>query len=1229
LGVGTITDNDTPPLGRDATVTTLEDTTFVFSLANFLMNDAEQGNNVNPSSVRIDTLPNNGSLYLNGVLVALGAEIPAAAIAGGQLQFVPTPDANGNNYANFTFSVKDATNLFDTAPNTITVNVTPVNDGAPLAGNDNFLTTLGTPVVINQSQLLANDSLPDHARITSLTAVTSGTLVDNGNGTYTYTPTVAGNATFTYTLTDDDGQTSVATVTVQTVSGRDDLATVNESALATGTGAGTTIATGNLFTNDGGGTSVTNVNGVTDGAAGDTDARAGYIGINTTVGNLVVDSAGAGAGDYTYTLLRAADNSAAANNNGIVENFSYVSDVTSANLRVTVVDDAPQAYNRTVQVSENVVPSYRLVLVLDVSGSMTTSTAGGDVKQINDDGSVTIRTRLDLAREALSELVSEYFNQAQNVSITLVTFSGAATIVNPGAPYTTKDAAVAAIMGATGSGGTNYESALTAVQTAFGPIDPAVKNTVYFVSDGAPSQGELVNPASTSGYSSYANTNNIDSFAVGIGTGIATTGPLNGIHNVDADGNGVIDPAIIVPNLNDLGSALLSTVPLAHGGNVISSNSTVGNVLGADGGYVQTLTIKLDTDANGTPDTDVVFTYNKATNQITHTGTFPTGGAITGDLLSLTDAQGFHLGKVTFNFSDGSYTYYTDGRAVQGDSFAFTFVARDGDGDVTAPSTLTVQIADGHPVARPDTDTLLANQTHMDGNVISGLGTDGGLALGGKIASFSSQGAGVDDAVDNAQVSAISFKGASYNLAVNASGSGAGFTWTVAAGNLTWTATAGGEKLVFDSTGYYDYTPPTASLPAVLTGAAVTTNFTSVAAAALNGVVLGGISRTGTTQTVNYTDAAGTTSDGVGVAGGPTGQFGIDENLTVDNLETLVVNFAGTTYPRGVQGVSFVVASAASNLGNVNGTVSSLTYTVFDVAGNQIGQFYSIAEGTITVPAEFSNIGHIEIEANSAAYARVTSVSFQSILAPAAPAEVAPTVIGYTLTDTDGDTSSASLTLRVVTNNLFGDTAANTITGTAGNDRIDGGAGNDTLNGGAGNDILIGGAGNDTLDGGDGIDELRGGLGNDILTGGNGNDILVGGLGNDTLTGGAGSDVIRWEFADRGSAGTPAVDTVVGFDNALPSAGGDVLDLRDLLQGETLQGGAVGNLTNYMHMTLSGGNTLIQVSSAGGFSSGFNAGAIDQTIVLQGVDLTGAGTRSDLQIIQDLLTRSKLVVDGA
>ena len=50
------------------------------------------------------------------------------------------------------------------------------------------------------------------------------------------------------------------------------------------------------------------------------------------------------------------------------------------------------------------------------------------------DGSVTVRTRLQLAREALVALVTEYFNQAQNVSITLITFSGTATVINAGAP---------------------------------------------------------------------------------------------------------------------------------------------------------------------------------------------------------------------------------------------------------------------------------------------------------------------------------------------------------------------------------------------------------------------------------------------------------------------------------------------------------------------------------------------------------------------------------------------------------------------------------------------------------------------------------------------------------------------------------------------------------------------------------------------------------------------------
>jgi hypothetical protein len=88
-----------------------------------------------------------------------------------------------------------------------------------------------------------------------------------------------------------------------------------------------------------------------------------------------------------------------------------------------------------------------------------------------------------------------------------------------------------------------------------------------------------------------------------------------------------------------------------------------------------------------------------------------------------------------------------------------------------------------------------------------------------------------------------------------------------------------------------------------------------------------------------------------------------------------------------------------------------------------------------------------------------------------------------------------------------------------------------------------------------------------------------------------------------------------------------VLDLRDLLQGEAHDAISVGNLQNYLHFEAAGGNTTIQISSGGGFVNGYNVGAVDQTIVLQGVNLL-SGFSTDLQVIQDLLNRGKLVTDG-
>jgi len=201
--------------------------------------------------------------------------------------------------------------------------------------------------------------------------------------------------------------------------------------------------------------------------------------------------------------------------------------------------------------------------------------------------------------------------------------------------------------------------------------------------------------------------------------------------------------------------------------------------------------------------------------------------------------------------------------------------------------------------------------------------------------------------------------------------------------------------------------------------------------------------------------------------------------------------------------------------------------------------------------------------------------------------------------------------------------SGSTITGGDNDEILYGSANADTLIGNGGSDVLLGNDGNDTLSGGAGADRLEGGAGDDTLNGDSENDILIGGAGNDTLTGGTGADTFVWQLADRGSPGSPRVDTVTDFDSATK---GDKLDLRDLLQGE-IANPAMQNLEGYLHFEKSGANTVVHVSSSRGFAAGYSSSNEDQTIILNGVDLTVGNTLSDQQIINDLLTKGKLITD--
>ncbi len=185
-------------------------------------------------------------------------------------------------------------------------------------------------------------------------------------------------------------------------------------------------------------------------------------------------------------------------------------------------------------------------------------------------------------------------------------------------------------------------------------------------------------------------------------------------------------------------------------------------------------------------------------------------------------------------------------------------------------------------------------------------------------------------------------------------------------------------------------------------------------------------------------------------------------------------------------------------------------------------------------------------------------------------------------------------------------------------------------------DWLMGRQGDDTIAADGGNDQLFGNGGNDELHGDAGDDLLVGGQGNDALFGGSGSDVFAWHLTDRGASGAEAdraVDTIKDFDAHAPSAGGDVLDLRDLLQGENTAGGT-GNLDHYLQFDTLGANTTIKVAPTGDFVPGdATSGTASQQIVIEGghflADLGLDTSASNVQIIAKLLQQGSLLVDHA
>ena len=321
-GQGTILNDDNPPTTANHTVTTDEDTDYTFQVSDFPYADADS----DPmASIRVTSLPTDGTLLLNGTVVTqtmidAGLTIPTADI--GQLVFRPDADEFGNPYASFNFLVSDGVN--PSTPAVMTINVNSVND-PPTARNNEYTTDEDQPVsgnIIVDNTGEGVDSDPDGGvlsvvdgdgnaanGLSPVSGPANGTVVLNSNGTFTYTPNsnFFGDDTFTYRITDGQGGFDTATVTIHVTPVNDDPLATNNTAEVTEDGPLTD--TGNALTDDDGDgldsdpeSNPLHIASVTFGATTVTLPSDGSsTTINGQYGTLTIDRTGS----YTYTLNNA------------------------------------------------------------------------------------------------------------------------------------------------------------------------------------------------------------------------------------------------------------------------------------------------------------------------------------------------------------------------------------------------------------------------------------------------------------------------------------------------------------------------------------------------------------------------------------------------------------------------------------------------------------------------------------------------------------------------------------------------------------------------------------------------------------------------------------------------------------------------------------------------------------------------------------------------------------
>ncbi|EAQ10992.1 FecR family protein [Maritimibacter alkaliphilus HTCC2654] len=254
----------------------------------------------------------------------LDVEGPWTAGEDGDISFAPPADFNGSETIEYT--VSDGHGNTDTA--TLTVTVTPVGD-APVAEDQASETAEDTPVQILPAFATA-DADGDPVSIIAFTQGSFGTVVDDGEGGFLYTPAenAHGTDSFTYTVSDGTGATDIATVSVTVTPVNDNPVATPESLTVAEDGSGVVYPAFDGTDVDG---DPVSISGFTQGAHGsvDTDEEGGLV--------YTPDADFNGSDSFTYT----------------VSDGQGGTDTQTVTVTVTPVNDDPIATPESLTVAED------------------------------------------------------------------------------------------------------------------------------------------------------------------------------------------------------------------------------------------------------------------------------------------------------------------------------------------------------------------------------------------------------------------------------------------------------------------------------------------------------------------------------------------------------------------------------------------------------------------------------------------------------------------------------------------------------------------------------------------------------------------------------------------------------------------------------------------------------------------------------------------------------------